>query len=103
MSSDATRPNPGNVINRSNDEIPDYGRGAAHDNPDEMKNISSLHQRAAGGGTGAHRTSSRPAGSDLTYQGQKSKRNRRGPSQRQRQRKSRSRTRSTSKSKNRRT
>lgn len=36
MSSDATRPNPGNVINRSNDEIPDYGRGAAHDNPDEM-------------------------------------------------------------------
>lgn len=36
MSSDETRPNPGNVINRSKDETPSYGLGAAHDNPDEM-------------------------------------------------------------------
>jgi hypothetical protein len=36
MSDDATRPNPGNVINRPREEIPDYGRDSNGLNPDVL-------------------------------------------------------------------
>ena len=36
MSEDAARPNPGNVLNRPRNEIPEYGRDANGLNPDVL-------------------------------------------------------------------